>query len=136
MHALMCGVAAGMDRFLGAFDTYADVDVATLNLCDWRNGPRWVKTFIDGDYWVPEWSESFRRAFRPLRDAAETLLCILMASPEPLSSQRLDLLARTLTEPDPRLAFNYAMLYPQAAYWRHARHLVAAARQEPRPPTF
>lgn len=123
MRALMRGVAAGMDRFLGAFDTYADVDVATLKLCDWRNGPRWVRTFIDGDYWGPKWSESFQRAFRPLREAAETLLCILMAAPEPLSGKRLDLLARTLTEPDSRLAFNYAMLYPQAAYWRHVRNL-------------
>jgi hypothetical protein len=118
---LMQGVAAGMDRFMDAFNTHADVDVATLDLCNWRSGPRWVRTFIDGDYWGAEWSEAFRHAFSPLREAAETLLCILMAGHGALSGKRLDLLTRTLTAPDPRLAFNYAMIYPQAAYWRHAR---------------
>lgn len=121
MRHLMRDVAAGMDRFLGAFDTYADVDVATLNLRDWRNGPRLVKKFSDGDYWLPKRPEAYLRSFFPLREAAETLGCILMAAPDPLSGKHLDMLSRILTEPDPQLVFNYAMIYPQAVYWRHIR---------------
>ncbi len=142
---LMEKLARGMEeRYFHEFDeggksygSYKDVDVAELNLCQWREGPRIEKEFADGTYWVPghKHNEAYQRAFRPLRSVAEALLCVLIASDDGLSGRSFDLLRRLLTIPEVELAWNYSIIYPQAAYWRHQRNEKGIVHVYPREKT-
>lgn len=115
-------IADYMPPYHEKFQDYQRVDVGTINM-NIRTRPN-RERFVGSDFGhVAVWPEEMSCEFRPLRELGESLLVRLMAPQADLDDHQRDLLARSLTDVDYGKTFTYAMLYPQAAYWRYAANL-------------
>lgn len=111
----MTALGAVVARYARDAFQYEPVDVETFAM-GWRGRPL-VKWMQDAGYAVAEWPPQVLKEFDFLRHGGEALLIKLMAGLA-LAAEDRRCLEHSLAAVDYSKLCTYAMLYPQAAYWR------------------